>query len=199
MFKASLDSLDPTVASILAPKKLLLWKSILAELGYSDMAVFDEVCQGVQLTGGAEVSGLFNLANKPATKSTQELRSSASQLSKDILQQVRPQSPDVDQVVLKKTQDEVAKGWVRGPLKSTQVPEGAVINRRFGLQQSTKVRLIDDFRPVNETVSSEKSPKPHTVDVLAAAVLETMLVPTSCALPLVDGCDGLARMLVVLL
>ena len=109
MFKASLD---PTVASVLAPKKLLLWKSILAELGYSDMAVFDEVCQGVQLTGGVEVSGLLNPANKPATKSTQELRSSASQLSKNIPQQVRPQSPDVDQVVLKKTQDEVAKGWV---------------------------------------------------------------------------------------
>ena len=79
------------------------------------MAVFDEVCQGVQLTGGVQVSGLFNLVNKRATKSTQELKSSASQLSKDILQQVRPQSPDVDQVVLKKTQDEVAKGWVRAP------------------------------------------------------------------------------------
>ena len=109
-FKASLD---PTVANILAPKKLLLWKSILVELGYPDMAVFDEVCQGVQLTGGVEVSGLFNLANKPATKFNQELKSSAPQLSKDILRQVRPQSPDVDQVVLRKTQDEVARG---GPL-----------------------------------------------------------------------------------
>ena len=76
---------------------------------YSDMAVFEEVCQGVQLTGGVEVSGLVSLANKPATKSTQELRSSAAQLSKGIPQRVRPQSPDVDQVVLKKTQDKVAK------------------------------------------------------------------------------------------
>ena len=39
---------------------------------------------------------------------------------------------------------------------STEEPEGAVINRRFGLQ------LIDDFRPVNETVSSGESPKPHS-------------------------------------
>ena len=54
-------SLDPIVASILAPKKLLPWKSTLAELDYPDMAVFDEVCQRVQL-GGVEVSGLLNLA-----------------------------------------------------------------------------------------------------------------------------------------
>ena len=146
------------------------------------MAVFDEVCQGVQLTGGVEVSGLFNLANKPATESTQELKSSAPQLSKDSLRQVRPQSPDVGHVVLKKTQDEVAKGWVRGPLKSTEVSEGAVINRRFGLQQSTKVRLIDDIRPVHETVSCGESPKPRTVAVLAAAGLETMRASPSKAL-----------------
>ena len=62
---------DPTVASILAFKKL---SPILAELRYSDMAVLDEVYQGVQLTGGVEVSGRLNLANKPATKSTRELR-----------------------------------------------------------------------------------------------------------------------------
>ena len=40
--------------------------------------------------------------------------------------------------------------------------------------QGEKTRLIDDMRPVNQTVSTFESPRPHTVDVLAAMGRELM-------------------------
>ena len=45
-----------------------------------------------------------------------------------------------------------------------------MLNRRFGLQQASKVRLIDNFSGsgVNSTVQVCESPKPHTTDVVAA-------------------------------
>ena len=76
------------------------------------------------------------------------------------------------------------------------------------------MRLTNDFGPINETVSFWRIAKAAHSYVLAAAGLETItaslgialhssevrvLVPTSCAVPLVDCCDSLARMLVVLL
>ena len=35
--------------------------------------------------------------------------------------------------------------WLSGPIQWEALPEHAVVNRRFGIRQGTKVRLIDDF------------------------------------------------------
>ena len=39
------------VARILQPKRLLLWREILAELGYPDIGVIDERVTGTELVG----------------------------------------------------------------------------------------------------------------------------------------------------
>ena len=68
----------------------------------------------------------------------------------------------------------MTKGWLIGPLDPGDVPSDSVMNRRFRLQQGEKVRLIDDFRPVNATVTVRETPRPHTADVLAATALQYM-------------------------
>ena len=144
----------------------------MARYSYSDTGVFDLITSGVSLTGEVENSGLFNSVNKPATLSVQQLREEADNITDETLAQVRPQSPEIDQTVLRKTLQEVENGWLTGPIPRHLVPPGSVVCRRFGLCQG--FRLIDDMRPVNRTVSTFESPRPHTVDVLAAMGRELM-------------------------
>ena len=55
-FKADLPE---HVRKILCPKRLLLWKEILQELGYGDMEVFEEISNGTQLVGEVPTCGVF--------------------------------------------------------------------------------------------------------------------------------------------
>ena len=135
---------------------------------YPDPEVFDLVTSGVSLTGEVECSGLFNSVNRPATMSPQQLRESSAAITAEAIAQTKPQSPEVDKVVLSKTEHEVQQGWLHGPIPLCELPSGSVVSRRFGLAQGEKVRLIDDLRPVNQTVATSESPRPHTVDVLAS-------------------------------
>ena len=45
---------------------------------------------------------------------------------------------------------------------------------QLGLQQEERTRIIDNMRPVNQTVTAFKSPRPHTVDVLGGMGKELM-------------------------
>ena len=57
--------------------------------------------------------------------------------------------PFIDAEVLRKTREKLFQGWLKGPILASDLPEGAVLNRRFGIKQTSgeqvKVRLIDDF------------------------------------------------------
>ena len=129
------SGLHPDVAKILAPKRLLLWKELMARYSYPDTGVFDLITSGVSLTGEVENSGLFNSVNKPATLSVQQLREEADNITDETLAQVRPQSPEIDQTVLRKTLQEVENGWLTGPIPRHLVPQSSVVCRRFGLCQ----------------------------------------------------------------
>ena len=55
----------------------------------------------------------------------------------------------------------------------SQLEDGALVSRRFGLRQGEKTRLIDDLTVggVNGTVQVAESPRPHTTDLLASLAL----------------------------
>ena len=52
-------SFPPHLKSLLAGKRLLLWKEILQELNYSDCSVVDDICKGFPLTGWAKKTDVF--------------------------------------------------------------------------------------------------------------------------------------------
>ena len=163
------------IASILAPKKLLLWREIMVDLEYPDVSVFDEVVQGFSLTGNTPVTSIFPPTFKPAKRSYADLESWASELRAQVLAKCKPQGEE-DEVVHTKTLDERKKGWARGPIRMEDLPADALVSRRFGLQQGPKTRLIDDLTMggVNELVNVHESPKPHGPDIVAGMLLAFM-------------------------
>ena len=178
------DSLHPSIKGILAPKRLLLWKEMLAFYHYPDLAVFDEVVSGVCLSGPAPTVPFFEPSFKPAKITEGELASSARASRVALLASVRSSGdPEIDNEVYNKTLDEVACGWLEGPLDLSLLGDDAVVSRRFGIRQAsgevTKIRLIDGFTAsnVNQTVQVDNAPKLHTLDIVAALCMELLRLP----------------------
>ena len=67
-------------------------------------------------------------------------------------------------------------GWTMGPVGCDDLPETAVLSRRFGLRQPGKVRVIDDSTGsrVNHTDQTSESPKPQNVDYIGAILLQIL-------------------------
>ena len=56
---------------LLSGKRLLLWRELLQEIGYPDIAIIDEVEQGLPLTGWMAQSGVFPLHARAPSMSVQ--------------------------------------------------------------------------------------------------------------------------------
>ena len=172
--KATLPS---HAAHILEPKRMLLFKEILEDTGYPDVGAFEELLHGTELVGEVKPFGIFEKAFRPADITTEQLLSAPK--STRVLNFYKCASSgdaEIDEVVYSKTLEEVELGWARGPFDLSELPNDAVVSRRFGLKQSTKIRLIDDLSSsnVNQTVQTAESPKPHSVDFIAAMLLEVL-------------------------
>ncbi len=57
---------DPHAKQILSHKKILLWKSLLEEHKYPDMAVVSELLEGTKLIGETDTTGLWPAKFVPA-------------------------------------------------------------------------------------------------------------------------------------
>ena len=173
------SSMPEHLRNILKPKRLLLWKEMLSDIGYKDMGVFDEVVEGTSLLGQVPLTGLYPQTFKPAKASPEEVVKNAAATRSAILGAVRAQG-DVDAEVKRKSLEEIEAGWLHGPFQPDSLEQDALISRRFGLQQGTgddaKVRLIDDMSAslVNSAVQLCESPQPHTIDVLGCLLLECL-------------------------
>ena len=78
----------------------------------------------------------------------------------------------LDEQILKDTEEEVSKGWALGPIAVEDIPEGAVISKRFALRQGVKTRLIDDFSisGVNESCVTHNKVDLHMIDTFCAVL-----------------------------
>eukprot|EP00435_Cladocopium_sp_Y103_P018570 s3790_g4.t1 len=156
------------------PKRLLLLREMIKEEGYPDAGVFDELAYGTELVGTVPWTGVFDPAFKPAIITTQELMEQSDSSNKAIFNSVRSSGDhEVDKIVFEKTLEERDAGWLRGPVNFSELAEGCVLSRRFGLKQPNKARLIDDLSRsnINSTVQTPEAPKPHSTDVVAALSL----------------------------
>ena len=171
------STLPHHAACILEPKRLTLFKEILEDVGYPDLGAYDELVNGTELVGEVKPFGIFEKAFRPAEITTEQLKKSGR--ASRLLNFYRCSSSgdvEVDEVVYRKTLEEVELGWALGPIELSDLPQDAVVSRRFGLKQPSKIRLIDDLSSskVNQTVQTAESPKPHSVDFIAAMLLEVL-------------------------
>ena len=171
------ESMPSHLRRILEPKRLLLLAEILKEEGYPDKDVFSELALGTELTGQVPCTGVFDKCFRPAELGVDQLLAGASASNKSIFRSVRSSGDnEVDKIVFEKTLEERDSGWLRGPMEFHELPEGAVLSRRFGLKQPNKVRLIDDLSAssINKTVQCNETPRPHTTDVIASVALSLL-------------------------
>jgi len=135
-------SLHPSLKGILAPKRLLLWKEMLEYYQYPDVSVFDEVVSGITLSGAAPDVPFFEPGFKLAKITENELASSAKASRVALLASVRSSGDaEIDREVFDKTQDEVACGWLVGPLM--RVPLNQVQSSADDLESgSLQARLL---------------------------------------------------------
>ena len=167
--------MHPDVAHAVRDKGILLFEEMLRATNFPDMGVVDELRFGSDLTGEVPLTNMLPGKFEPALISEQELQMSAERVKMAAVNEVRSSGDsELDEIVWQKTLDEVAKGWLTGPLRDDQVPMDRPLSRRFGLRQRhDKVRLIDDYSEsgVNACVSVSESPSLHTVDVACASLM----------------------------
>ena len=125
--------------------RILLFEEMLRATNIPDMGVVDELRFGSDLTGEAPLTNMLPGKFEPGLISEQELQTSAERVRKAAVNEVRSSGDsELDEIVWQKTLDEVAKGWLAGPLRDDQVPMDRPLSRRFGLRQRhDKVHLID--------------------------------------------------------
>ena len=166
---------------LLAGKRILLWKEILAEIGYPDTAILDEVESGLPLTGWMTPSQVFQQRARPPTMSV----STVLAMNKGSHALVRRrlskrQDQEVEEKTWKVTEEELAKGWFC--IDHPGSWEGKIIAHRFGLLQKLKLRTIDDCSVggLNCTVGLPDKMRVHSIDILLRRALELCGGKTAC-------------------
>ena len=157
---------------MLKGKRLLLFKEMLRSIQYEDSKVFEEFTEGSTLVGPAPPSGLWPVKFNPATMTLAELAATAHR-ERALLEGLKPaidQDDDIASSVWQQTMDETVTGALVGPLELDKIPSETPLSRRFGVRQGGKIRCVDDFSRsgINACCSTGESPKPHTIDLIAA-------------------------------
>jgi hypothetical protein len=156
---------------ILESKKLRLMRHIIESEGYDDRALADDLASGFSLVGEVPQSHVLPKKLLPATLSRQDLENN-SKRSNDALRYMTRSCGDseLDQKLWDKTLLETEHGWMRGPLNWEELGCGATLSRRFPLEQSGKVRPIDDLSQsqINFTVTCYEQATVDGPDVISA-------------------------------
>lgn len=167
------ESMDPIVAGVVCKKRILLFREMLKESGYPDVGAEDELISGAKLVGEVPVTGVLPPRFVPATTTLDSLKRQSAMM-KQKAYDIASSSGDssIDREVWQQTLLEVEQGWLRGPIRLADIDPSSPITKRFGLRQSDKVRLIDDYSAsgINGCVTTSEMPALHTIDA-AAAVL----------------------------
>ena len=169
------DGMHKDVRLVLADKNILLWKEMLKAINYEGMGVIEEFTSGTMLVGAAPTTGLWPSKFTLATMSISELHDTAKRERLNGMKST-PMDPEMVETVWERTMAEVQSGFLIGPIELDQIPHHVSLSKRFGIKQGTKTRCVDDFSRsgINSCAQVSESPKPHTVDIIAALGLWLM-------------------------
>ena len=175
------SKLDPYVNKIVKSKKILLLRKLLDMTSYPDSEkLCDEIAHGFDLVGAAKKSHALPKRYKPASISVDELKSTSVWNRRCVLSKAKLTGDgSLDEQLWAETLGEVEKDWLRGPMSESQITESLgseswICIRRFALQQSEKVRIIDDCREpkMNTALSTPEKLELMGVDHLINAALD---------------------------
>ena len=166
---------------VLAGKSMRLFGEMLEHARYADKHLVRHMKEGFHLMGPLPETGALPTRVTVGSLTPEEVRANAAINNKAIFESAKNcRDPTIAQAVYDATVAERDKGWLQGPLDFESLPPGAVLTRRFGVEQTSfdvnvgsvkKVRPIDDYTEslVNHTNSSSETIIPHGVDTILAA------------------------------
>ena len=141
-------SLEADVESVISKKNILLMEKISSSFGWQDQNIINDICEGFDLVGTPEPSGVFATEPNLPTMSVSQLDGLGNALKQTLWNKIEKSQhckETWDATVLEAKE----KGWLVGPLSWSEVEKRFsgdwVPVRRFGIQQSGKLRVIDDF------------------------------------------------------
>ena len=77
-------NMEAKVAEVLAPKKLLLLAELTRIVGYGDVHLVEDMCNGVRITGEGRVTGCFAPECKPPTLDREDLWRGAKSAQQEV-------------------------------------------------------------------------------------------------------------------
>ena len=166
---------------VLAGKSMRLFGEMLEHAKYADKHLVKHMKEGFHLMGPLPETGALPTRVTVGSLTPEEVRANAAINNTAIFESAKNcRDPVIAQAVYDATIAERDRGWLQGPLDFESLPPGAVLTRRFGVEQTSfdvnvgsvkKVRPIDDYTEslVNHTNSSSETINPHGIDTILAA------------------------------
>ncbi|CAE7244295.1 RE1 [Symbiodinium sp. CCMP2592] len=146
--------MHPDVERVTKGKALALFRELLEETGFPDLAVVNLLSEGVPLVGQEAESPLFAKRPKPKDLEPDQLKTQAA-LRRRALQKMKGLTSEQDYKAMKaETSEELAAGFLTGPYHTEQEVSDILktdawsLSPRFLLRQGedAKIRIIDDFK-----------------------------------------------------
>eukprot|EP00434_Breviolum_minutum_P016188 symbB.v1.2.014264.t1/scaffold1033.1/size247163/2 len=141
-------SLEEDVESVVSKKNILLMEKVASSFDWQDQNIINDICDGFNLVGTPEPSGVFVTEPNLPTMSVSQLDGLRDVLKQTLWSKIEKGEhceKTWDATVLEAKE----KGWLVGPLSWSEVEKKFSGDwtpvRRFGIQQSGKLRVIDDF------------------------------------------------------
>ena len=161
------DSLSEHMKHVLKGKRLLVWSELLDHIGYPDKNLIDDIKQGFRLSGWLSESHVFPKRVRPPENTIEDLKAMSKGLNHSAWARANiKQTDELAASTWEETQAEIQRGWIfQDDIASESDHILAVC---FGLEQSNKVRVIDDCRPINRCAGLKEKLKVHSVDRFCA-------------------------------
>ena len=123
--------MDPLVTKAVASKRILLFEEMLSATGFPNMGLVDELRLGAELVGEIPATGMLPGKLVPALSTLEEVTCKSKRIRSKVEADTQSSGDsDVDKQVWQKTLDEVADGWLFGPLHSNEVPDWQPLSRK---------------------------------------------------------------------
>ena len=172
------DSLDPEIRQFMGCKKFATTQRLALSIGHPDKNIVHQAKAGFPIVGLMPYTELFQYELSIPTCEPSLLRSLSPVNNQAILTRCTSSGDStLDREVWDMCMEEQSKGWIKGPYKdctelTNELGYEPHLSRRFGLRQTSKVRLIDDFREsaVNTACGMHDKIDLHDADVVSSVI-----------------------------
>ena len=183
-----LESSPEHAKLILKDKNMKLFAEMVEASGSPDANIAEDVAKGFDLMGPMPAGGPCPYKPLHATLLPDQVRDMAPLAREATWSAVKRSKGDtMCEEIYNSALEECSRGWMRGPFSFDELPERAILTRRFGVRQSStssdgvrvmKFRPIHDFSKslISATNSCEETIQPMGVDQICASLVKRMRV-----------------------